>query len=93
MVSNDNIGQAKRISYQIGTNKVDQTSAPMEHLYLKNAVGCTVYKDIKSCQSLANLCVLNLYNEQSLPCILFNQKSIIERPLGTQEYGNINNFL
>ena len=54
MVSNDNIGQAKRISYQIGTNKVDQTSAPMEHLYLKNAVGCTVYKDIKSCQSCNN---------------------------------------
>ena len=37
---------------------------------------CKYDKDLKSCQILANLCVLQLYREDSLACYLF--KSITE---------------
>ena len=51
------------------------TSTVATKLYLLSAVGCVVYKDMNSCQALANLCVLNLYDDQSYSCKLFKQKS------------------
>jgi hypothetical protein len=38
--------------------------------YYAAAIGCLKYKDIGSCQAFANLCVMNLYNENQLVCKL-----------------------
>jgi meckelin len=46
-------------------------SATISYFYNKVAVGCVVYGDPQSCQSLANLCVLVLYNEQQTICKLY----------------------
>lgn len=36
-------------------------------------IGCTKYQDPKSCESFANLCVMQLYNERQKICTLFEQ--------------------
>eukprot|EP00559_Dactyliosolen_fragilissimus_P005644 CAMPEP_0184870910 /NCGR_PEP_ID=MMETSP0580-20130426/39207_1 /TAXON_ID=1118495 /ORGANISM="Dactyliosolen fragilissimus" /LENGTH=275 /DNA_ID=CAMNT_0027373279 /DNA_START=237 /DNA_END=1064 /DNA_ORIENTATION=+ len=46
------------------------------HFYLKVASGCeyakgegdAILSTIESCQTLANLCVMNMYDERSIPC-------------------------
>lgn len=43
------------------------TSSFFSSLYPKARLGCDV-GDIKSCQVLANLCVLKMYDETTLPC-------------------------
>ena len=42
-----------------------------KHYYYQSAVGCRDYDDQRMCQILANLCVLNLYNERTIACKLF----------------------
>ena len=42
-----------------------------KHYYFQSAVGCREYNDQRMCQILANLCVLNLYNERTIACKLF----------------------
>lgn len=46
-------------------------SDTFDYLYYDAAVGCEVYFNPKKCQTLANLCVLQLYNERTLVCELF----------------------
>ena len=41
------------------------------YLYYDAAVGCEVYRNPEKCQVLANLCVLQMYNERTLVCSLF----------------------
>jgi hypothetical protein len=38
--------------------------------YVASAVGCKYYNDPKSCQILANLCIMQLYNERTIACQL-----------------------
>ena len=45
----------------------------MKDYYLGAAMGCKMYKDPKACQSLANLCVLVLYSDNSAICQLFTE--------------------
>jgi hypothetical protein len=46
-------------------------SDTFNYLYYDAAVGCQVYEDPKKCQTLANLCVLQLYYERTSVCQLF----------------------
>ena len=47
------------------------TSDVFKHYYYQSAIGCREYEDQRMCQILANLCVLNLYNEGTVACKLF----------------------
>ena len=50
------------------------SSITFEHYYVKSAVRCKYYsgpEDMEYCQALANLCVLQLYNDQSSACSTF----------------------
>ena len=42
-----------------------------EHYFLDSAVRCKLYSDMTSCQILANLCALTLFNKQHNSCQLF----------------------
>ena len=55
----------------ITTAPLTATSGTIQYYYLDAAVGCDVYKDIKKCQLLANLCVLQLYDSQTEVCKLY----------------------
>ena len=46
-------------------------SDPISYLYLKSGFNCLKSSDIKSCQTLANLCVLHIYDFRKIPCSLF----------------------
>ena len=46
-------------------------SNTFSYLFLDAAVGCNSNKDPAKCNTLANLCVLQLYNEQATVCQLF----------------------
>ena len=43
-------------------------SNTFSYLFLDAAVGCNSNKDPAKCNTLANLCVLQLYNEQATVC-------------------------
>ncbi len=43
----------------------------MQYYYLDAAVGCTEFKNVQKCQLLANLCVLQMYNSDSVVCKLY----------------------
>lgn len=45
------------------TTSISTTSGSIDYYYLKAAVGCKKWKRPKDCQTLANICVLQLYNE------------------------------
>ena len=47
------------------------TSDVFKYYYFQSAVGCRENNDQRMCQVLANLCVLNLYNERTMACKLF----------------------
>lgn len=46
-------------------------SDTFDYFYYKSADGCRNHKSIQDCQALANLCVLQLYNMQTVVCQLF----------------------
>lgn len=46
--------------------------------YVPAAIGCKYKSDPKSCQTLANLCIMQLYNERTVACRLL--KSIPTAP-------------
>lgn len=48
-------------------------SQTMRDLYIGAAMGCQVDRNEKSCQQLANLCVLNMYAERSPVCVLLRE--------------------
>ena len=60
----------------------------MQYYYLDAAVGCTKFKDVKKCQLLANLCVLQLYNEDAVACKLYKDTM---NTLGTENIEYYNN--
>jgi hypothetical protein len=49
------------------------SSALMIYFYYRVAFDCTVAKNPDACQVLANLCVLNLYNEDNAVCKLYDK--------------------
>lgn len=68
---------ASQITYQDFVNKTDESKPVVENsdvfnqLFAKAALGCKFQSDPQQCQVLANLCVLQLYNEQTLACKLY----------------------
>ena len=73
MESKDGIG-----SYSLSA------SATFDYYYLQAARNCSTYQDILGCQVLGNLCVLQLYNEESTVCRLFKDTART-RPLANPE--------
>lgn len=57
------------------------SSDPINYLYLKSGYKCLKDRDIKSCQTLANICVLHLYDLRKTPCDLFRYISQLKNPL------------
>lgn len=60
------------------------SSGTIQYYYLDAAVGCDEYRDVKKCQLLANLCVLQLYDPQAVVCKLY--KDIVEKLDAGQAY-------
>lgn len=48
----------------------------MGYYYLKAAMNCQRYKDPQGCQTLANLCVISMYNYVSVACKLYKQITV-----------------
>lgn len=72
------VSNAVSVTYQflenaqgLGTYSIS-TSSSFQFYYLKAADDCMNYQSIKGCQILANLCVMQLYNERTTVCQLFN---------------------
>ena len=75
---------AKNISYseietrtREGEVRTSVSGAPRSsgtdaHYYLKAAVGCSQWKNPQDCQTLANLCVLHMYDENAQACRMYN---------------------
>lgn len=59
-------------------------SGTLQYYYLDAAVGCTTFKDVQKCQLLANLCVLQLYNEDAVVCSLY--KDTLSKQQGSLAY-------
>ena len=53
-----------------GVGSVLTDSDVFSYFYYQSAVGCKFEKNHKDCQVLANLCVLQLYNEYAQACQL-----------------------
>lgn len=47
------------------------SSDTIEYLYLKSGYKCLKESDIESCQTLANICVLQLYDLENSACKLY----------------------
>ena len=63
-----------------------QLSDTLNYFYLKAAYFCQMIQDPISCQNLANLCVLQLYNLQTEVCLLY-QSITNSRPNTTIDSG------
>jgi len=83
------LNAAKSLTYnnqETNNERVDSTltiasSDTFDFLYLKSAYHCLASLETKSCQILANLCVLQLYDENNPVCKLYqfinNQREIV----------------
>jgi hypothetical protein len=61
-------------------------SSMINYYYLDSAFNCLYYENIKSCQNLANLCVIQMYDESNPVCILYNTiNNSKERPTVSYE--------
>ena len=67
--------QNEDVSSMIKYDKtVSMSSSIIKHYYSKSAAECKYYggaSDAKACQTLANLCVLTLYDTSYGPCAAF----------------------
>lgn len=74
-ITNDyTLSASKEISYKnIDTLEIItiENSLLFDYYFLDSAINCKIYNDIKSCQILANLCVLTMYNKLHNSCKLF----------------------
>jgi hypothetical protein len=67
---------SKRVTYSSLLDKegaptnvpVTITSQIFSEYFVKSAIGCNKNRDPIMCQSIANLCVLQLYNESTVAC-------------------------
>ncbi|CDW85678.1 meckelin isoform 4 [Stylonychia lemnae] len=80
---------ARTINYdyvETGSDSLGQVTVVISdtynYLYYDAAVGCQELGNPKKCQVLANLCVLQMYNERTIVCSLF--KSIVANLSPTQ---------
>ena len=55
------------------TSRGQDSSGLFSYLYLKSAMNCQRYQNPQACQTLANLCVLTMYDEQQTACELYKQ--------------------
>lgn len=73
---------AYRVTYLLSSGSgsvVVESSLTMQHYYLQAASQCQFFgspDDVRYCQQLANLCVLQLYADTAIPCI--NHQTIIK---------------
>ena len=67
MVQYNNVRQIDRD----GVATMALGSDVFDRFYLQSAVGCAYHSEQRWCQVLANLCVLQLYNERTIPCRFF----------------------
>ena len=58
-------------SDDVGTHSLS-SSDTFEYYYLKSGYNCRQHKSLQDCQCLANLCVLQLYNQDTTVCQLYN---------------------
>ena len=71
-----------------GTPALTVDSAVYKHYYMQVATHCyfyTIETDARSCQALANLCVLQHYHPDAAVCALF--RDILQRGRTTQSHG------
>lgn len=66
------------ITYHDIVNSQGRTGEPvtvesdvMSQFYFHSAIACKYHDDNQACQALMNLCILQLYNEQTLACLMF----------------------
>jgi len=76
----------------LGRNITVAESNLFKRFYLKSAIGCRMYQNLQDCQVLANLCVMQLYDEQTIACKLFQELSMNAELMSNQTlssfYGN-----
>ena len=65
------MSDAEKINPFVLTQETISESDTIQYFYLKSAFKCMKEQDIKSCQILANICVLQLYDLQTVPCQLY----------------------
>ena len=68
-----------------GSQTIAQYSDVFDYFYLQSAVGCRFNDDQRMCQVLANLCVLQLYNEKTLACKLVRDLQKLQTTPSIQE--------
>jgi meckelin len=79
-------------AYVVSFGSVSVSSIIFQHYFIKSAARCTYYggpADIQQCQTLANLCVLQMYDSSSDACDAFI--SAVEAR--TTTINDINNFV
>eukprot|EP01041_Mallomonas_annulata_P004874 gene4874-9718_t len=65
---------SENLAATINFNAVNSISIYILHYYTKTATNCLYYggsQNIQDCQILLHLCILQLYNSDSLPCATF----------------------
>ena len=65
------MSDAETINPFVLTQETISESDTIQYFYLKSAFKCLKEQDNKSCQILANICVLQLYDLQTVPCQLY----------------------
>ncbi len=61
------------------------SSDTIEFLYLKSGYKCLKESDIQSCNALANICVLQMYDKENSACMLYNYINGLKNPVGKGE--------
>lgn len=65
-------------------------SDTFNYYYYDAAIGCSIDEDPQKCEILANLCVLQLYSEQSTVCLLF--ETIVANRTSSGTFTESNSF-
>lgn len=58
------------------------SSDTIEFLYLKSGYKCLKESDKESCNALANICVLQMYDKENSACALYNYINNLKNPVG-----------
>jgi len=75
------LAESARIDYgphqlqRLGAGPVVAASALFAHYFLDSAVHCKLRRDVTSCQIMANLCVLTMFNKEHAACQLLLEVS------------------
>jgi len=61
------------------------SSDTIEYLYLKSGYKCLIESDIESCNALANICVLQMYDKENSACSLYSFINSLKNSVGNGE--------